>query len=725
MSQYEYSPLTNPESSIRLLELLPDEPSREIRVRLSHASLDDSFMNSTKRSSTPVLNSLASTLPPGWSVRESCSGRIAFQHVKTDTISWIHPDPSVSESTYRQLKDDVFKHPAVPEFEALSYTWGSAGNAEVISVEVDGTDMLPERRTLLIQPNLAIALKFLRHRSTSRTLWVDAVCINQQDVEERNMQVCRMAAIYTLARRVVLWLGPASHNSELAMSTMNHLGRQIVFCKNSSFYASPEAEHVDWYRSTTMLPYTEDEWRSILDLINRPWFERLWITQEVHLSNQHALVCCGLDEMPWDRFRSALIGLAWKQKTKLPELRRRLTKVSSLAQVWNGRPLQTLFKLCEDRQCSDPRDKIYGLLGLAPPALAKMITPNYLAPVADVYRDVVIALLRQTKRLCLANCGRSPAHPSLPTWVPDYSQSFASRFDDLGFCSGFSAAEFSTEGRSGLKVCGVRCLRVSDVSVPMRVAPGDAAEDLRHARTLRDWAARTPGAQRYPAGGTCLEALAAALVLGQTGDIYPSLYSFATLPEWSAQLGEFLLGPDLMGLSEIGDKTLLGRIFQGEQFLFSTREGFVGMAQCPLQPGDVLCVILGCMGMAILRPRTLEERQKYEVVGECYVHGFMEMQALLGPVPAPWVYRNQIKEDGAWYPWFVNSVSGQASEDDPRLGPVPEGWEQMAWSRSPEDPLYFVRFRNKVTGEIINSDPRLFPAALRARGVSLEMLELV
>lgn len=407
------------------------------------------------------------------------------------------------------------------------------------------------------------------------------------------MQVCRMAAIYTLARRVVLWLGPASHNSELAMSTMNHLGRQIVFCKNSSFYASPEAEHVDWYRSTTTLPYTEDEWRSILDLINRPWFERLWITQEVHLSNQHALVCCGLDEMPWDRFRSALIGLAWKQKTKLPELRRRLTKVSSLAQVWNGRPLQTLFKLCEDRQCSDPRDKIYGLLGLAPPALAKMITPNYLAPVADVYRDVVIALLRQTKRLCLANCGRSPAHPSLPTWVPDYSQSFASRFDDLGFCSGFSAAEFSTEGRSGLKVCGVRCLRVSDVSVPMRVAPGDAAEDLRHARTLRDWAARTPGSQSYPAGGTCLEALAAALVLGQTGDIYPSLYSFATLPEWSAQLGEFLLGPDLMGLSELGDKTLLGRIFQGEQFLFSTREGFVGMAQCPLQPGKFLLLVLG------------------------------------------------------------------------------------------------------------------------------------
>lgn len=531
MSQYEYSPLTNPESSIRLLELLPDEPSREIRVRLSHASLDDSFMSSAKRSSTPVLNSLASTLPPGWSVRESCSGRIAFQHVKTDTISWIHPDPSVSESAYRQLEDDVFKHPAV--------------------------------------------------------------CINQQDVEERNMQVCRMAAIYTLARRVVLWLGPASHNSELAMSTMNHLGRQIVFCKNSSFYASPEAEHVDWYRSTTTLPYTEDEWRSILDLINRPWFERLWITQEVHLSNQYALVCCGLDEMPWDRFRSALIGLAWKQKTKLPELRRRLTKVSSLAQVWNGRPLQTLFKLCEDRQCSDPRDKIYGLLGLAPPALAKMITPNYLAPVADVYRDVVIALLRQTKRLCLANCGRSPAHPSLPTWVPDYSQSFASRFDDLGFCSGFSAAEFSTEGRSGLKVCGVRCLRVSDVSVPMRVAPGDAAEDLRHARTLRDWAARTPGSQSYPAGGTCLEALAAALVLGQTGDIYPSLYSFATLPEWSAQLGEFLLGPDLMGLSELGDKTLLGRIFQGEQFLFSTREGFVGMAQCPLQPGKFLLLVLG------------------------------------------------------------------------------------------------------------------------------------
>lgn len=551
-------------------------------------------MNAFKRVPTPDPRRLASTLPPGWAVEETVLGRTAFYHIENDTITWEHPDPSFCLDHYKPSENEHLNQVAIPDFEALSYTWGSPNNLEEIDVELGatGSEVIPEIRTLLIQPNLHTALKFLRLRSRPRKLWVDAVCINQSDINERNIQVCRMAAIYTLAKRVVIWLGPDSHNSGLAMSTMSYLGSQITLCESDRWFATPDAEHVDWYRSTVSLPYDPDVWQSILDLLNRPWFERLWVTQEVHLANEHSLVCCGLDEVIWERFRAAMIGLGWKQRTKLPELRQRLTHIMPLARIWKGRPMQTLFKLAEDRKCLDPRDKVYGLLGLAPDTLARKIKPNYRAPVEEVYRDTVVALLEQTKRLYFGNCGRSRNYPRLPTWVTDFSEQFESRFDDLGFCSGFSRAIFSLEGRSKLKVCGIQCLVVSDVSQPLRVAPDDAIEDLGHAEYLRSWARPHFSANSYPTGQSFSDAMAATLVMGQTGDKFEiGAESYSALQEWSAELHEFLFATSPKRLSDIGSKTLFTRIFQGRQILFSTQEGFIGLAQSSLQPGWLFSIV--------------------------------------------------------------------------------------------------------------------------------------
>jgi hypothetical protein len=81
--------------------------------------------------------------------------------------------------------------------------------------------------TLTIRSNLASALRHLRYQYKPRTLWIDAICINQEDYAERGDAVCHMGTIYKLANRVVVWFGPEERNSEIALDTLRYLGEQV------------------------------------------------------------------------------------------------------------------------------------------------------------------------------------------------------------------------------------------------------------------------------------------------------------------------------------------------------------------------------------------------------------------------------------------------------------------------------------------------------------------
>jgi hypothetical protein len=122
---------------------------------------------------------------------------------------------SIDIETARLTEDEK------PDYEALSYVWGSMEN---LSDVVVGSS---ENATLPITQNLATALPYLRLEDRPRVLWIDAICIDQQNLDERSHQVRRMSDIYTMATRVVVWLGPEGDNSTLALSTMDFLGSQI------------------------------------------------------------------------------------------------------------------------------------------------------------------------------------------------------------------------------------------------------------------------------------------------------------------------------------------------------------------------------------------------------------------------------------------------------------------------------------------------------------------
>jgi hypothetical protein len=96
----------------------------------------------------------------------------------------------------------------VPRFWALSYTWGTEMSKNLVTVN---------GHQLTITENLDVALRHLRDATESRILWIDALCINQEDIEERNSQIQLMSCIYGAAKQVVIWLGPAADGSDVLL----------------------------------------------------------------------------------------------------------------------------------------------------------------------------------------------------------------------------------------------------------------------------------------------------------------------------------------------------------------------------------------------------------------------------------------------------------------------------------------------------------------------------
>ena len=157
-------------------------------------------------------------------------------------------------------------------FEALSYAWGDPTPVEPIFINGSRT---------LIAHNLSVALQHLRLSQSCRALWIDAVCINQTDIGERNHQVFMMNRLYSAAERVLVWLGKARDHSDIAMKRLEKLaeGQEMTDIEGTSLG------------------------RVIYDcLIDQDWWGRLWVVQEVVLAKSDPIMICGPSSLPWSIF---------------------------------------------------------------------------------------------------------------------------------------------------------------------------------------------------------------------------------------------------------------------------------------------------------------------------------------------------------------------------------------------------------------------------------------
>ncbi|OQV06672.1 hypothetical protein CLAIMM_11213 [Cladophialophora immunda] len=730
---YAYKKLQN-KDDVRFVTILPGHFEDIILLEISHVPLLPLHPTVSQRM---ALTELKKTLPPNWDVHEArASYRFLFSYKNPETgsqiSSWTHPIDTIDPSLYLQSNEGTEDYE--PRYEALSYAWDSPLHPETVYIAT-GT----ASSKLSIRKNLASAIRHLRYPDKPRTMWIDALCINQSDVSERNEQVPRMVDIYSRAQRVVAWLGPDSANGSHAMRTLELLGSQTLTTVDNLVIATPEATERHW-DNRTVLPYDRGTWMGIAQLLDRDYFKRLWVIQEIQL-NKEVILCCGNGSISWDRFTNAVNFLYTSEhlpQSLVPRMRLRLVK--RLAQMGFNYPISwNLLNLVDGRACFDSRDLVYGLLGLLPALFSSRIEPRYDLPVAHAYKEVMLVHIEHVQRLDLFEaCSLARREQSgTPSWVPDFSAPPAvGREVGMQLAAGYSRcwAECRWEEQLQqdlLKVAGVQCARITHVMKPIPVSD-NLLETLADVRALEPDDLDT--APLYVTGEPFRVAYAKTVAGNHVQERFPTL-KFPDLETWLTQDSPNALfgkrGKTGLPASNNHAKVSIAfseeralRLFQGRRY-FVTDRGYIGLGPAGCEVGDIICVFLGYDAPVLLRTQSGNPKT-FALIGDAFVYGLHDATALLGQIPSPW--RVQVFEDDAGYLTayrFFNPQTNVLSDEDPRLRPL-EQWTRVTGPpRTADDPVIFQWFQHNQTGETIKHDPRLNPEALIARGLNVDTFCLV
>jgi hypothetical protein len=295
-----------------------------------------------------------------------------------------------------------------PIYEALSYTWGDP--KDICSTPI-GFGGYPR----IISANLEAALRILRFRDKPRVLWIDALCINQSDTHEKGMQIALMGSIFEQAQNVIIWLGPRSEDSDVAMSTISSI------------------------RGVNFGDLTDSAWDALENLFSRPWFSRIWVLQEFKRA-RNPIFQCGQAFFSWDGKGEALrefSNLDLQVGRKHVRLLGEIGKAVSMASTRVDLPMDAnidpahaahylvkMLRIYGGCQATEAHDKIYGPLGLSDIFYFHKANPpniDYNRNICDVYTDWARFLISTQKTLDPLYVSQRMLHdPSLPSWVPDW-----------------------------------------------------------------------------------------------------------------------------------------------------------------------------------------------------------------------------------------------------------------------------------------------------------------
>lgn len=295
------------------------------------------------------------------------------------------------------------------EYHALSYVWGNDSRKHCIILNGN---------PLQVRENLYLALKRLRQESASTVIWVDAICINQSDTQERNHQVRQIQRIYNSASRVIVWLGEADEDIDEAMKVALDISKR-------GYNDGAHSEIMG------LCGYVFPGLRKLFD---KPWWGRIWVLQEVLVARQNPLALCGRMEVPFDvlwQIRPMLDHLDLLRFLTIPYAPRgnSYTEANHLSKLQRDSAhgnvgfldLGTLLSCTWGRQATDPRDKIFALLGLLEADLAEKFVIDYNLPVSKVYQQATAFWLETWHESHRFPLKYAAYQPELPSWCIDFS----------------------------------------------------------------------------------------------------------------------------------------------------------------------------------------------------------------------------------------------------------------------------------------------------------------
>lgn len=536
---------------------------------------------------------------------------------------------------------------AEPVYDALSYVWGDRKWQPGMVVSTATGDAW-----LQINFSLATYLHRFRSRTASRTLWVDSVCINQEDVKERNQQVRLMDQIYRKASAVMIWLGedPDDEKPRMACACMNHLVAALPRLDNeqdhrfeglykntsdiNSWLGITRRTTDDIYHELGLPLPNSPEWQALIELLDNPWFTRAWTWQESFLAKERHF-----RRNAWS-WPTALMQRAALALLKLDKI----TDNSNGLRLWNVLPmvngqdfwtrrsasdktwlkLEKLLAVRRGSGCKVPHDLVYSLLGAAWECPNVQI--DYRKPFEEIYSELAWQLMAQQGNLnLLADVGVNRAVSNLPSWVPDWREKLdTSGIQTQGAYRATGSSQCSgslSEDRRILSVFGICCDYIT-------------ATKSRSASDVEAWVDSminkvVDGKNYYHPTRESLErALRRVFFLDTT-----RFLGFQTHDRW--QLDSHQRYEDIVANALRNEE---GRVAYGNLInamvrigssrnLIVTKDGLLGMAADIVQPGDAIVLLLGSTAPSVLRP--LNELGHYMYIADCYLHGYMDGEALV------------------------------------------------------------------------------------------------
>ncbi|KAM6536286.1 hypothetical protein FALCPG4_002295 [Fusarium falciforme] len=361
-----------------------------------------------------------------------------------------------SEGSDSQIQVKIFPHrfeDVRGQFIPFSYVWGDPTNTETIII-----NGIPRKVT----KNLALFLRQVRILLSDiladiswekpALFWADAICINQNDIEERNRQVQLMGSIYGSAPTVLAWLGQAQ-DSHLAG---NIVGACVAWLKarekktagNRDWDPNCDgwmARYPEFWAFSGDVEKTNPYWDAVMTLLTLPYWERTWIFQEMALPANTMLIygstlillsslqALGMWIVKFIESDRGDCDFSFLDQEDYQALRRAVQFTMSLLGSSIAEPLNTRELLATQQRptlalvpelaillASDPRDKIFGLLGV----MDTHLVADYNKPTIQVYSEFVSAWMREVQDLnfllhaCRMN--HTEGQPRLPSWAPDW-----------------------------------------------------------------------------------------------------------------------------------------------------------------------------------------------------------------------------------------------------------------------------------------------------------------
>lgn len=548
-------------------------------------------------------------------------------------------------------------------YEAISYVWGTSTDKGSILLQGHHFTVTNSAYNIIH-----------RHRSAwmDKFIWIDQICINQKDDNEKASQVKLMADIYKGAERVSAYLGQAA-DAHLVQS----LFAELHFKMEGLGYTA-EVLKMQYLRASRRA-----EWNALADFFSNKWFTRVWIIQEAAFAKQLHLFY-GDTCIDWEYVSRAiavisdrhllepLLSSADDGSFSSSSFRNVLSGVANVDTMLEFRgdvnykrkfDLAMVLKNCSRFGATDPRDIVYAILGLTTDNSRTLIQPNYdeaCEPRLVYMRAMLIILLKGTKpleTLTGVGIGFERTMAGLPSWIPDWSHHPQIQIMDKIYSAGTRYEPTFKIVQEPHTMLALEGLQFDTVAHPGRLHEVDtqmtkfeqtkytqqwyqAAESLAKTHAKDPYHNGQPRAEAFirtmigdflsykekkkPSTEECWSHYEALL-----GSFVTSEYLSMVMPLLKSPIGEQLLDSDFLERTH-DENEKAGRFlhFAGVASSFRkfcvTEEGRMAIVPPLALEGDVICIIKGTRMPFVLRKTKREDLPVYQIIGCCYVHGVMD-----------------------------------------------------------------------------------------------------